>query len=156
VSLTGFDTFTVPPEDLILKVKKFHPDAQLPTVAHPGEDLGLDLYSVDSYDLLPNKLASIRTGIGVELKGYGFLLRDRSSLALHGIVVSGGVIDAGYRGELSVFLTLIGSQKPYSINKGDKVAQLLPMPIQTNFEVQEVSALGESFRGRKGFGSSGR
>ncbi len=144
----------------MLKVKRLHPDAILPTVAHVGEDLGYDVYALEGANLIPGKQTTVRTGIAayedkpnadVWLK-YGLLLRDRSSMAAKGITLSGGVIDAGYRGEITVLLTT--SDVAQYIVAGQKVAQMIPIPVLTDFVV-EVDELPGSSRGERGFGSSG-
>ena len=83
----------------MLKIKRLHPDAKLPTVAHPGTDLGYDLYALEDTVLPPGVAVKVRTGIAVEgLEGYGFVVGDRSSMAARGVTYMGGRIDAGYRG----------------------------------------------------------
>ena len=70
----------------MLKVKLLHPNAKLPTVAHPGDDLGYDLYAIEDVTLDPGKPIKVRTGIAVEgPPGYGFILGDRSSMAAKGV-----------------------------------------------------------------------
>jgi dUTP pyrophosphatase len=74
-------------------------------VAHPGSDLGFDLYALEDAVLEPGVMNRVRTGIAVEgPDGYGFVLGDRSSLAARGVTYAGGRIDAGYRGEILVCL----------------------------------------------------
>lgn len=147
----------------MLLVQKLDPRATLPTVAHPGEDLGYDLYALEDVNLVPRQPQKVRTGIAVRafspyiLDGtasHGLLIRDRSSLAAKGLLVSGGVVDAGYTGEIVVLMTYV-EFGAYYIHRGDKIAQMLPIPILTG-EVREVDGLGESSRGSKGFGSSGQ
>jgi len=145
----------------MLKVKKLHPDAKLPTVAHPGEDLAYDLYALEESNLYGN-CQTIRTGIAAQaydpIEGFeiplGLLIRDRSSMAKKGIVITGGVVDAGYTGEISVVMKNTRDYR-YRIEKGDKIAQMIPIPVLTG-EVIEVEELRESSRGELGFGSSGR
>ena len=102
----------------------------------------------------------VRTGIAVEalhpLTGepLGLLLRDRSSMAAQKLFVSGGVIDAGYRGEIIVMLTNFGPE-PVDLPAGSKIVQMIPVPVLTG-QVEEVSELAASERTDKGFGSSGR
>lgn len=147
-----------------LKVLKLDPRAKLPVCAHPSEDLGYDIFSLDDVELLANQVTRIRTGIAVELPGMGFLMRDRSSMAMRSIVVSGGTIDAGYRGELLVNLTwyhqydtgIIQPLKTTSIKAGDKIAQLVPIAPATFYEVFEVTELSKAARGTAGYGSTGR
>lgn len=149
----------------MLLVQKLHPDATLPTVAHPGEDLGYDLYALENVQMLPRATHKIRTGIAVRAAGpfatpsdtgipFGLLIRDRSSMAGKGLLVSGGVVDAGYTGEIVVLMTFIDFGV-YHINKGDKIAQMIPIPVWTD-EVVEVDALPQMSRGAAGFGSSGK
>jgi dUTP pyrophosphatase len=157
----------------MLSVKKLHQEAQLPTVNHPGADLGFDLYALRDTPLKYGVPVKVRTGIAahyekavtwsdvfseVKPKQHGLLIRDRSSMAAKGITVSGGVIDAGYRGEIVVLLTWANRDGMHTceIKKGDKIAQMIPIPVMTDCEVKEVEVLPESTRGANGFGSSGR
>lgn len=164
----------------MLKVKLLHPEAQAPTVAHAGSDLGFDLYSIEDTVLPPGVPVKVRTGIAIEgPPGWGFVLGDRSSMAAKGITYAGGRIDAGYRGELLVCLINV-NQPQYSIHtaknelgnvtevelahedatvlvrKGDKIAQMSPFEARTHLEIVVVEELSASERGAKGFGSSGR
>jgi dUTP pyrophosphatase len=89
----------------MLKVKLLHPDAKAPTVSYAGSDLGFDLYALEDVVLQPGVISRVRTGIAVEgPAGYGFVLGDRSSMAVKGVTYLGGRIDAGYRGEILVCL----------------------------------------------------
>lgn len=141
-----------------IKVKKLHPDAKLPTKVYEG-DLGYDLYAydpkIDSHIVIDKYLQKIPTGIAIELpEGYGAVIKDKSSLAKYGLKILGGVIDNGYKGEIIVFI-FNTFHYPYKFNRGDKIAQLILIPL-VNFPVVEVSQLTETLRGDKGFGSSGR
>jgi dUTP pyrophosphatase len=164
----------------MLKVKLLHPDAKLPTVAHPGSDLGYDLYAIEDVTLYPGKPVKVRTGIALEgPPGIGFVLGDRSSLAAKGVTYAGGRIDAGYRGEILVCLVntnqpefrlqtirdeagqltqVVLEQTDVSVHlhRGDKIVQLSPFAAMTDGEVVAVEELSGSDRGEKGFGSSGR
>lgn len=141
-----------------LKVKKVHQDARLPSYAHEG-DAGLDIYTIESYTLQPGERKTFRTGISYELEpGYVSLIWDKSGLASkHGIKTMGGVIEYTYRGELMVVL-LNTSDVEYTIEKGDKIAQMLIQPIITANveELKESDTLSESARGTNAFGSSGK
>jgi dUTP pyrophosphatase len=149
----------------MLHVKRLHPDAKLPTVAHPGEDLGYDVYALEGAMLPAGKQVKVHTGIVAYEKKesftdlmngstkYGLLLRDRSSMAAKGITLSGGVVDAGYRGELAVILT--SHEYAAYIEPGQKIAQMIPIPVLTDVVI-EVEELPESSRGDRGFGSSGQ
>ena len=85
----------------MLRVKLLESGARLPVVAHPGEDLGYDLFALAAVTLAPRSTAKVRTGIAVEARHpetgapLGLLVRDRSSMAARGIATTGGVIDAG-------------------------------------------------------------
>jgi dUTP pyrophosphatase len=146
----------------MLKVQKLDPHAITPTVANPGEDLGFDVYALEDTVLPPNSPVRVRTGIAVHFERaessekFGLLVRDRSSMASKGIIASGGVIDAGYRGELLVLLTSYGSSASFSIKAGDKIAQLIPLPVLTGVDVIEADSLAASARGQGGFGSTGK
>lgn len=144
----------------MLRVKRLEPAARLPSVAHPGEDLGYDLFALEGVTLPAQVTVRVRTGIAVEARHpgsgepLGLLVRDRSSMAARGIATTGGVIDAGYRGEILVLMTNL-SDAPVTLQAGDKIAQMIPVPVLTG-EVQEADALESSNRAGKGFGSSGK
>src|SRR4051812_29692647 len=98
----------------MLRVKLLHPEARTPIVAHPGEDLGYDVFALEWAALAPRATVRLRTGIAVEARhpetgaALGLLVRDRSSMAARGLACTGGVIDAGYRGEVLVVMTNLG------------------------------------------------
>jgi dUTP pyrophosphatase len=75
-------------------------------------------------------------------------------MAARGIATTGGVIDAGYRGELLVLMTNLGDA-PVELKPGEKIAQMIPVPVLTGV-VELVANLEDSARAEKGFGSSGR
>jgi len=143
----------------MLRVKLLEPGALLPVVAHPGEDLGYDILLLESVHLAPRATARLRTGIAVEARHpengapLGLLIRDRSSMAARGLACTGGVIDAGYRGEILVVMTNLGDAT-VELNAGEKIAQMVPVPVLTG-RVQAVESLEDSLRAHKGFGSSG-
>jgi len=132
----------------------------MPVVAHPGEDLGYDLFALEAVRLEPRATLKVRTGIAVEARDprtdapLGLLVRDRSSMAARGIATTGGVIDAGYRGEILVLMTNLGTEA-VELGAGEKIAQMVPVAVLTG-PVQEVETLEVSARAEKGFGSSGR
>jgi dUTP pyrophosphatase len=137
----------------MLKVKKLFPDAVLPTVAHPGEDIGYDLYSAEDITLPARGAAGVHTGIAIEfVPTAGGIVKTRSGMAKKRLMCNAGVIDAGYRGELIVLMENLGDQ-PFSIRRGDKIAQLLEHPFLAGAIVEDE--LTEATRGVKGFGSSG-
>lgn len=159
----------------MLRVKLLDPGAKAPVCANPGEDLGYDLFALEGVALRPGEVTRVRTGIAVEFDvrmpvpsklqpgsfvaqrvPYGFLIRDRSSMAANGITVSGGVIDAGYRGEVVVLLTFNPKEGMRYILAGEKIAQMFPVAVVTRNGVEVVDELGEGQRGEAGFGSTGK
>jgi dUTP pyrophosphatase len=137
----------------MLKVKRLSPDAVLPTVSHPGEDIGYDLYSCEDVTLPPRGAAGVRTGIAIELvPTAGAVVKTRSGMAKKRLLCNAGVIDAGYRGEIVVLMENLGNE-PYVIKQGDKIAQLLEHPFLAGEVVEDE--LSEAARGTRGFGSSG-
>ena len=143
----------------MLKVKLLRPCAKAPTIAHPGEDLGYDIYAAENVTIPPRSNAVVPTAIAVELTSaagapLGALLRDKSSLAARRLTLTGGVIDAGYRGEIKVLVENLADTAA-EIHAGDKLANLIPYPVLTT-PVEVVEDLSESSRNAGGFGSSGR
>jgi dUTP diphosphatase len=141
-----------------LRFAKLQPEAVLPTRAHEG-DAGLDLYACEAAHIGPGERWSVGTGIAVEIPGgHAGLVLPRSGLAQkHGIALvnAPGLIDAGYRGELRVLLLNTDPAETFRVEGGDRIAQLLVVPISLAAPV-EVEGLTESARGDGGFGSSGR
>jgi dUTP diphosphatase len=144
--------------------KKLHNNAKAPHVTHPGEDLAYDLFAAEDVTLAAGRVTLVRTGIAIQFEPpHGAIVKDRSSMAMKGIKTSAGVIDAGYRGEILVPLTLDvnapqnsdGSPSSYTIKAGDKIAQMIPVKPLTTFEVEQREVLQETIRGERGFGSSG-
>ena len=141
-----------------LRFARLADDAVLPTRAHEG-DAGLDLYALEAAHLGPGERWSVRTGVAVEIpEGYAGLVLPRSGLARkHGIALvnSPGLIDSGYRGELTVLLLNTDPAEVYKVSPGDRIAQLVVVSV-ASAEPVEAEALAESARGDGGFGSSGR
>lgn len=137
----------------MLKVKKLSPTAILPTVAHPGEDIGYDLYASDNVTIGAGEMAGVPTGIAIEfVPTAGGVIKTRSGMAKKRLFCNAGVIDAGYRGEIIVLMENLGHQ-PYTISQGDKIAQLLEHPFLAGDVVE--ADLTDARRGADGFGSSG-
>jgi dUTP pyrophosphatase len=141
-----------------LPVAKLQDNAVLPTRAHEG-DAGLDLYACEEAHIGPGERWGVGTGVAVEIPaGHAGLVLPRSGLARdHGIslVNAPGLIDAGYRGELRVLLLNNDPADIFRISPGDRIAQLVLVPIAIAAPV-EAPGLAESARGEGGFGSSGR
>lgn len=146
----------------MLLVKLLREGAIAPSVAHPGEDIAYDIFSAEEARIFSGQMEKIHTGVALHaltsqrdgIRTAGLLIRDRSSMAAKRLVVTGGVIDAGYRGEIVVLLTNFG-EIPYDVHCGDKIAQLIPIPVLTGkvTVIQEFD--GSTSRGSAGFGSTG-
>jgi dUTP pyrophosphatase len=140
-----------------IKIKRLHPDAQLPVYAHgPDEDAGMDLRSVEAVTILPAQTYAVATGLSIELPpGFEAQIRPRSGLAFkHSLTIPNapGTIDPAYRGEIKVILLNLGGA-PFVIAPGDRIAQMVIARYEA-IEWQE-SQLSDSTRGEGGFGSSG-
>jgi dUTP pyrophosphatase len=137
-----------------INILRVSSEAVLPTRAHP-DDAGLDLYGLEDIMLEAGQGKVAKTGIALALPaGHVGLVADRSSLAKRGVKTAGGIIDAGYRGEIHIVLWNI-SGSPIQLKSGERIAQLLILPVATP-AVVEVNSLDETQRGLKGFGSSGK
>ncbi len=137
-----------------IKIKKLHPDAKLPSYAHPG-DVGMDLYSLEDYIVQPGERKIFPVGIALEFEhGYAAILKDKSGISKAGLHTFGGVYDAGYRGEYFVGLVNFSSV-PYHFEKGDKLGQLIIFPVAIA-ELEETDELTDSSRGTGGYGSTGK
>ena len=143
-----------------LKIKKTDPRAELPVRGTPGS-AGLDLRAVldEPMTLPPGALVSVPTGIAIGLPSPDTvgLVFARSGLAVkHGIGLSNGVgvIDSDYTGEIRVGL-INQSAVPYDLHPGERIAQLVVMPI-CRPELVEADTLEETERGAGGFGSTGK
>ncbi len=129
----------------------------VPAYAHPG-DAGADLVSTEALRLEPGQRALVGTGVRIALPdGYVAFVVPRSGLATrHGITIvnSPGTVDAGYRGELKVTLLNTDASEAYDIGVGDRIAQLIVMPVSRATFIP-VQQLPDSLRGDGGFGSTG-
>lgn len=128
-----------------------------PSYAKPG-DAGADLVASESVRLEPGARALIGTGVRIALPdGFAAFVVPRSGLAArHGISIvnSPGTVDAGYRGEIKVALINTDSSSAYEVTAGDRIAQLIVMPV-TRAHFIPVDDLPDSVRGEDGFGSTG-
>lgn len=131
--------------------------ASEPEYAHPG-DAGADLVAAEAVVLGPGERATVGTGVAIALPdGYAAFVTPRSGLAArHGITIvnSPGVVDAGYRGEIRVTLLNTDARDAYEIAVGDRIAQLVVLPV-SRARFVPVESLPGSHRGEGGFGSTG-
>lgn len=140
---------------MIIKVKKLREDAKLPTHGHPG-DAGMDFFAVDRVVFSPGKQMHVYTGVALEIpEGYAGLVWDKSSVAFNmGLKVMGGVIDAGYRGEIIMNLLNV-SDKEVIIEKGHKIAQMIIQKFE-HCDIEATDDLSGTVRGEGREGSTGK
>jgi dUTP pyrophosphatase len=140
-----------------LPVRRLDPELPLPDYAHPG-DAGADLRAADEVVLPPGGRATVGTGLAVAVPdGYAAFVHPRSGLASrHGITVvnAPGTVDAGYRGEVRVVLLNTDPTEPFTVRRGDRIAQMVAAPVAQAGWI-EVESLDETTRGAGGFGSTG-
>ena len=118
-------------------------------------DAGADLMSTENLELYPGEQKLVDTGVAVKIpEGYAGFVFNRSSQGKKGITIphSVGVIDADYRGNIKVILKNIG-EDPYKIDRGDRIAQLVIMPVLL---VEFTDIWNDTARGSGGFGSTGK
>ncbi len=129
-----------------------------PLYAH-ADDAGADLRAAEAVTLLPGERALIGTGVSIALPtGYAAFVVPRSGLAAkHGITVvnSPGTVDAGYRGEIKVTLLNTDARTPFDVAVGDRIAQVIVMPVSRAVFVPVDELPDDSVRGASGFGSTG-
>ena len=138
-------------------IKRLDPDLPLPRYAR-ADDAGLDLHSARTITLAPGERAMVPTGLALAIPpGYAGFVVPRSGLALrHGLsqVNTPGVVDAGYRGEVMVLLINHDRATPVTLERGDRIAQLVIQRVE-RAELVEAAELPPSDRGAGGFGSTG-
>ena len=131
---------------------------RVPSYAHPG-DAGADLHAAESVLLAPGERATVGTGVAIALPdGYVAFVVPRSGLAFkHGLTIvnAPGTVDAGYRGEIRVVLLNTDPTEPFTVRRGDRIAQLVVQPVAL-VRFRDVAELPPTPRGEGGFGSTGR
>jgi len=138
---------------------KLHSEAQAP---QRGSALaaGWDLRSIEEQTVYKGKTTRIPTGLAVAIPaGFEGQVRARSSLGAKGMILPNGVgtIDADYRGEIQVLATWIGEGDSFTVEAGERIAQLVIAPIPSvEFIEVKPDELGDTKRGTGGFGSTGR
>ena len=143
--------------DIILPIT-LEEGAQVPTYAH-DTDAAADLYAAETITIPANSLGTmVRTGVHIALpEGWMAIIEPRSSIGAKTplrLSNAQGVIDSGYRGQLGVLYDNL-SDSDYTINAGDRIAQLMIRPAY-KFKADVVPFLTETERGEGGFGSSGK
>lgn len=137
-----------------MQVKVLSATAKVPTYAHVG-DAGMDLFADEAVTIPQGTRAQIKTGVAFAIpEGYVGLIWDKSGISHKGgLKTLGGVVDAGYRGEVLVGLINL-SDTPYEIEKGVKIAQMLIQRVE-RLDIECVETLDDTTRGAQGFGSTG-
>jgi dUTP pyrophosphatase len=140
-----------------LPFKRLDPAAEMPAQAHEG-DAGLDLCSTIDVEVLPGERAMVPTGLSVAIPGgYAGLVLPRSGLASRqGLTLANapGLIDSGYRGEITCAVVNLDRDQAVKIRRGDRIAQLVVVALPQVIAAW-VDELPPSTRGEGGFGSTG-
>lgn len=158
--MSARDPGSQPPSDtpFTVPVKLLRHGARLPRCAYE-RDAAWDLFAAEDAKIAPLGRAVIGTGIALGLPpGLAALTLPRSGLAAsHGISIvnAPGLIDPGYRGEVKVILLNTDASAEFTVMAGDRIAQLLFVPL-TPVVLAQTRSLDETHRGERGFGSSGR
>jgi dUTP pyrophosphatase len=144
--------------DVEVLIQRLDPGLPPPSYAHPG-DAGADLCAAEDVELMPGERAVVGTGVAIALpEGYAAFVHPRSGLAArHGVTLvnAPGTVDAGYRGEVKVTVINTDAKEPFSLRRGDRVAQLVIQRVE-HAAFTETERLPPSARGANGFGSTGR
>ena len=134
---------------------KLDEGAKMPTKAHET-DAGFDIYSKEKQIVPAKESAIFDTGVHIELPPNTVgMLKSKSGLNVKHGIVSDGVIDVGYTGSIKVKL-YNHSGYDYTVEAGDKISQLVILPLADVASLELVDCLGETDRGENGFGSSGK
>ena len=140
-----------------LPFKRLDPAAELPAQAHEG-DAGLDLCSSIDVEVLPGERAMVPTGLSVAIPdGHAGLVLPRSGLASRqGLTLANapGLIDSGYRGEVTCAVVNLDRDQAVKIRRGDRIAQLVVVALPQILP-SWVDDVPPSNRGEGGFGSTG-
>jgi len=136
---------------------RLDPDLPVPVYAH-DDDAGADLHARIEVTLAPGERTLVPTGVAIALPaGYAAFTHPRSGLAArHGISIvnAPGTIDTGYRGEIMVNLVNLDPREPFTVRRGDRIAQLVVQEVAHAMFV-ESNSLPDSARGDTGHGASG-
>lgn len=153
-ALATYELFEIPRERIEVKIKVL-PGGKIPTYAHPT-DAGADIYASEPTNFEPYETKIVHTALQVAIPaGYEIQIRPRSGMSLKtGFRVANapGTIDSDYRGEVGVIITNT-SDKPATIEKGDKIAQMVISEVPM-IKWVETDNLDDTERGEGGFGST--
>jgi dUTP pyrophosphatase len=137
-----------------LFVKKLNADVRGILPYEHDTDAGLDLCASNEVELLSNVPTKVGTGIAVHIPdGHVGLVWDKSSIGSFGVKTLGGVIDAGYRGEIFIVMINLTKEK-INFPAGKKIAQMIIQKYE-RVDIEYVDNLEDTTRGDKGFGSTG-
>ena len=143
-------------QSIKVSVRRLDNEVPFPRVAYRG-DAAFDLPTSVDVEILPGERVKVPTGLAVaNPEGCAGLVLPRSGLADRlgiGVVNSPGLIDSGYRGEISVILVNL-SRETARFSKGDRIAQLMVVAVPS-VQLAEAPHLTETERGEAGFGSTG-
>lgn len=143
-----------------INIKRLHPDARIPQFATAGSAAVDVCAAIDTpVTIHPGQTVPIPLGFAMELPAnYAALLLPRSGLgAKSGLVLGNlvGLCDSDYRGQYIAAMWLRQDGQAFTVNPGDRIAQMMIVPVLANFQFNEVEELGQTERGEGGFGSSG-
>lgn len=148
------------PDHLIVHITQLKNSAGLPIPHYQTEhSAGVDLYAATESEavIAPGTWKLVPTGLAVDIpEGYEGQVRPRSGLALKngiGLLNSPGTIDSDYRGEIGIILFNF-SDKPFIIQRGDRIAQLIFSKVE-RAKLVKVDSLSDTARGSGGFGHTG-
>lgn len=154
---TGSASQEAGPLRVRVALRRLDPGLPAPSYAHPG-DAGADLHAREDVVLEPGERALVPTGVAIALPdGWAAFTHPRSGLAhRHGVTIvnAPGTVDAGYRGELFVDLVNLDPREPFTVRRGDRIAQLVVQQV-ARVEFEERDSLPDSPRGETGHGASG-
>ena len=140
-----------------LPFRRVRPEGRLPEARHPG-DAGLDLRAAVGVTVKPGERAMVPTGVAVAIPdGHAGLVLPRSGLASkRGLTLANapGLIDAGYRGEVTCAVVNLDPHEAVEIAVGDRIAQLVIVALP-GVSPSFVDELPGTARGEGGFGSTG-
>lgn len=135
--------------------ERLNPGALIPKKAY-ATDVDFDIRTPIDATIKPHSSVVIETGIHIEHPaGTVGMIKSKSGLNVKHNIISEGVIDCGYTGSIRVKLYNLG-RKPYTVHRGDKIAQLVILPLTMIDELKIVNDLEYNERGNGGFGSTGR